>query len=171
MTRSATISDTTSAAGLGGGRQATQPDNAAQPATGPARRGGFDWAISMKRSLAGEQITAKHLLIVTSQLSVMLAAGCDLCAGLDALAKQQAHPALKKIMTDLHDRVKQGQSFSQALARHPEVFSDLYVTMVRAGESAGLLKHMLQTLQLMIRNQMRIVSSIRSALMYPTILI
>jgi type IV pilus assembly protein PilC len=112
----------------------------------------------------------KMLLVVTSQLTVMLASGCDLCAGLDALARQQAHPHLKKILADLHSRVKQGQSFSGALAAHPAVFSDLYVTMVRAGESAGLLKHMLSALQTMIRNHIRVVSSIRSALMYPIIL-
>src|SRR3982751_7130036 len=102
MTRSATISDTTSAAASGTTRHQGHADNPALLATGPAQRGGFDWAISMKRSLTGEQITAKHLLIVTSQLSVMLAAGCDLCAGLDALAKQQSHPTLKKVIADLH---------------------------------------------------------------------
>ena len=101
----------------------------------------------------------------------MLAAGCDLCAGLDALARQQTHVRLKRIMADLHDRVKQGQSFSSALSRHPEVFSDLYGTMVRAGESAGLLRQMLAALQTMIRNNIRIVNSIRGALMYPAILI
>ncbi len=138
--------------------------------TGPAAKSGFAWAFALKRQLTGEAVSSKMLLIVTSQLAVMLAAGCDLCAGLEALAKQQAHPTLKKIMADLHSRVKQGQSFSQALSHHPQVFSDLYVTMVRAGESAGLLKHMLQALQIMIRNNIRIVSSIRGALMYPTIL-
>ncbi len=66
--------------------------------------------------------------------------------------------------------MKQGQSFSQALAAYPDVFSDLYVTMVRAGESAGLLKHMLQALQVMIRNNIRVAGSIRGALMYPIIL-
>jgi type IV pilus assembly protein PilC len=138
--------------------------------TGPVSKGGFAWAASLKRSLTGQAVSQKLLLVVTSQLAVMLSSGCDLCAGLDALSKQQAHPTLKKILADLHERVKQGQSFSQALARHPEVFSDLYVTMVRAGESAGLLKHMLQALQIMIRNQMRVAGSIRGALMYPTIL-
>ena len=138
---------------------------------GPVRKSGFGWAKSLKRSLTGESVNAKQLLIVTSQLSVMLAAGCDLCAGLDALSRQQGHPHLKRIMGDLHTRVKQGQSFSVSLAHHPEVFSDLYVTMVRAGESAGLLRQMLAGLQVMIRNNIRIVSSIRSALMYPIILL
>ncbi|HEY4330234.1 MAG TPA: type II secretion system F family protein, partial [Phycisphaerae bacterium] len=139
-------------------------------ASGPASKSGFAWLHSMKRSLTGEAVTSKQLLIVTSQLSVMLMAGCDLCAGLDALARQQSHPTLKKILADLHDRVKQGQSFSTALAHHPDVFSDLYVTMVRAGESAGLLRQMLAALQVMIRNNIRIATSIRSALMYPVIL-
>src|SRR6266536_3407104 len=86
------------------------------PRTGPAVKHGFEWAGSVKKMLTGEAVSAKMLLIVTSQLAVMLTAGCDLCAGLDALAKQQAHPTLKRIMADLHNRVKQGQSFSSALA-------------------------------------------------------
>jgi type IV pilus assembly protein PilC len=139
-------------------------------AAGPKHRKGFEFLIAIKRHLTGEAVSAKQLLVVTSQLSVMLAAGCDLCAGLDAMARQQAHPTLKKIMTDLHSRVKQGQSFSSALAQHPEVFSSLFVTMVRAGESAGLLRQMLSALQIMIRNNIRIVTSIRGALMYPVIL-
>src|SRR3954471_11831101 len=88
--------------------------------TGPVRKGGFAWAVSLKRKLTGEAVTSKQLLIVTSQLSVMLAAGCDLCAGLEALSRQQGHPNLKRILTDLHTRVKQGQSFSASLAQHPE---------------------------------------------------
>lgn len=138
---------------------------------GPARKSGFGWARSLQRKFKGESVTPKQLLIVTSQLSVMLAAGCDLCAGLEAMSRQQSHPYLKRIMADLHNRVKQGQSFSVALAHHPDVFSDLFVTMVRAGESAGLLRQMLAGLQIMIRNNIRIVTSIRSALMYPAILL
>jgi type IV pilus assembly protein PilC len=168
MTRVATIPESSNAATSKALR--AQAGEASEVVTGPAQRGGFDWAVGLKRSLTGEMVTSKHLLVVTSQLSVMLGAGCDLCAGLDALAKQQSHPTLKKIMADLHSRVKQGQSFSQALAAHPEAFSDLYVTMVRAGESAGLLRHMLSALQIMIRNNIRIVGSIRGALMYPVIL-
>ncbi|HVX83552.1 MAG TPA: type II secretion system F family protein [Phycisphaerae bacterium] len=164
MTRS--LSMPNASAGLG--RMSDMQD--AAPADGPAHVSGFAWAQSIKRKLTGEAVPTKLVLIITGQLAVMLTSGCDLCAGLEALAKQQAHPHLKKILADLHDRVKQGQSFSQALARHPHVFSDLYVTMVRAGESSGLLRHMLTALQSMIRNQMRVVSSIRGALMYPVIL-
>src|SRR4051812_40430719 len=94
-------------------------------ADGPKAKSGLEWMVSLKRSLTGEAVSTKHLLVITSQLAVMLASGCDLCAGLDALSRQQAHPTLKKILADLHTRVKQGQSFSVSLAQHPEVFSDL----------------------------------------------
>jgi type IV pilus assembly protein PilC len=167
MTRSISTSDRTSGFFR---QQEARSTPAIEVESGPRGKSGFAWARSLKRSLSGESVSSKLLLIVTSQLAVMLASGCDLCAGLDALSKQQAHPALKKILADLHESVKQGRSFSQALARHPDTFSDLYVTMVRAGESAGLLKHMLSALQIMIRNNIRIVSSIRGALMYPVIL-
>jgi type IV pilus assembly protein PilC len=129
------------------------------------------WLGTIKRHLTGEAVSTKHLLVVTSQLSAMLSSGCDLCAALEALSRQQAHPRLKRVLVDLHQRVKQGQSFSSSLAQHPDVFSDLYVTMVRAGESAGLLKHMLAALQALIRNNIRIVGAIRSALIYPVILL
>lgn len=167
MTTMMTASDKTSRL-FGSSNETDNKPAAAQ--NGPVGKGGFAWAASLKRKATGQAVTPKLLLVVTSQLAVMLASGCDLCAGLDALATQQAHPTLKLILADLHERVKQGQSFSQALARHPETFSDLYVTMVRAGESAGLLKHMLSALQIMIRNNIRIVGSIRGALMYPVIL-
>jgi type IV pilus assembly protein PilC len=150
--------------------QTSSPGAGRSARYGPSVTTGFEFLGAIRRTFTGETVTPKQLLIITSQLSVMLAAGCDLCAGLDAMARQQAHPHLRKIMADLHDRVKQGQSFSSALSHHPQVFSDLYVTMVRAGESAGLLRQMLVALQTMIRNNIRIVSSIRGALMYPIIL-
>lgn len=168
MTRTLTASDRATDLFRSNGARDISPMEA--PRTGPSHKGSFAWAESLKRKMTGEAVSSKLLLVITSQLAVMLASGCDLCAGLDALSKQQAHPRLKQILADLHERVKHGQSFSQALAAHPEVFSDLYVTMVRAGESAGLMKHMLQALQVMIRNNIRIVSSIRGALMYPIIL-
>jgi type IV pilus assembly protein PilC len=137
---------------------------------GPASTDGFAWVRSLGRKLSGRHVTPKQLLVVTNQLAVMLQSGCDLCAGLEAMAKQQQHPYLKEVLEDLHNSVKQGKSFSQSLARHPNVFNNLYVTMIRAGEQAGLLKQMLYGLQTLIRNQIRIAGQIKSALMYPAIL-
>ena len=148
----------------------SQTGAATETAAGPPIKSGFAWVTSVKRTFLGQAVSQQLLLVMTSQLASMLAAGCDLCAGLDAVSEQEAHPTLKRILVDLRQRVEGGQSLSQALASHPEVFSNLYVTMVRAGESAGLLKHMLHALQLIIQNQKRIVNSVRAALMYPFIL-
>jgi type IV pilus assembly protein PilC len=144
----------------------------AEPAApaGPQSGGGFAWLETLGRKLTNKHVTQKQLLLVTNQLSVMLSSGCDLCAGLEAMAKQQQHPHLKMVLDDLHNSVRQGKSFSQALARHPEVFGHLYITMIRAGEQAGLIKQMLAGLQTLIRNQIRITGQVRSALMYPSIL-
>ena len=109
---------------------------------GPAVKDGFGWAHALQRQVSGRTVSQKQLLLITNQLAVMLSSGCDLCAGLDAMSRQQGHPYLREVLSDLHDSVRQGKSFSQALARHPQVFNHLYVTMVRAGESAGLLKQM-----------------------------
>lgn len=128
------------------------------------------YATRMTNALIGKSVSKKQLLIMTSQLAVMLSSGCDLVAGLEAMARQQPHKHLRDVTEQLKDAVKNGRSFSQALAVHPDIFDPLYVTMVRAGESAGLLKQMLASLQIMIRNQVRITSMIRGALMYPSIL-
>lgn len=132
---------------------------------------GFGWAKQLANALSGRRISQKQLLVITNQLSVMLSSGCDLCAGLESMARQQKPGYLRDVLQDLHDSVKQGHSFSQALARHRDVFNSLYVTMVRAGESAGLLKGMLQGLHTLIRNQLRVAGQVKSALMYPAILI
>lgn len=122
------------------------------------------------RLFTGQYVPGKMLVVFTSQLSTMIGAGCDLCAALDSLSRQQGHPYMRKITRDLHDAVQAGQSFSQALAAHPDVFSPLYVTMIRAGETAGMLRSMLLGIQTMLRNHMRLRSAIRGALIYPCIL-
>jgi len=154
------------------GRPATLAANAGAETAERSPVGGdsLEWLHAIKRKLTGQSISQKQLLVITSQLSVMLNSGCDLCNGLEALAKQQGHPRMQQILADLHDGVKQGKSFSQALAKHPDVFNQMFVTMVRAGETAGLLRTMLESLQVMIRNNIRIMGSIKSALMYPIIL-
>ena len=72
-----------------GGQDASE-SRESEGRSGPGSRGGFAWAGSLKRKLTGEAVSQKLLLVVTSQLAVMLASGCDLCARLEVLAKQQA---------------------------------------------------------------------------------
>src|SRR5438105_8381479 len=98
MMRTATISQGMSPTSGNSLRPPPMPETAAgaYTVTGPVRKSGFAWAKSLKRKLTGEAVTSKQLLIVTSQLSVMLAAGCDLSAGLQALSRQQGQPNVKR---------------------------------------------------------------------------
>ncbi len=163
MTRAMDIADK----GFPGFRKAEEPKPAER---GPAATGKAGPMTALVNHLSGKTVSQKQVLVITSQLAVMLASGCDLVAGLDAISRQDNHKYLKAVTTDLRDSVRGGSSLSKALAKYPDVFSPLYITMMRAGESAGLMKNMLQSLQVIIRNQMRIGSSIRSAMMYPCIL-
>jgi len=157
---------------ISGRASATMPGSrGGRSLMGPAEQSGRTVAKPFWQTLRQGRVPARLVLTMTSQLATMLGAGCDLCAALEALARQQTHPPLKAIQAELFESVQAGEAFSQALAKHPKVFGRLYVTLVRAGETAGLMRGMLATLQLMLRNQMRVASSVRGALMYPCILL
>src|SRR5579863_4990116 len=87
----------------------------------------------------GRRIPAPELALLTRQLSALLGAGVQLVDALSALAGQVARPAAKRMLSQVREGVREGSSLADALAVHPDVFSDLYVGMVRAGEAAGAL--------------------------------
>ena len=78
-----------------------------------------------------------ELIILTKNLSGMLKAGLSLYRALSVLKKQTKNPKLTKILTSLSSDINAGESFASALAKFPEVFSNLFVSMVRAGEESG----------------------------------
>ena len=91
------------------------------------------------RGLFGSGVSAQDLAVATRQLSTLIGAGITLVESLTALAEQVEHPRLKKILGMVKQRVNEGASLADALADHPRVFSNLYVNMIRAGESSGAL--------------------------------
>jgi general secretion pathway protein F len=118
----------------------------------------------------GRRIPATELALMTRQLSALLGAGVQLTEALAALAQQAARPAIKKILTQVREAVREGSSLADALAVHPEIFSDLYVGMVRAGETAGALEAVLDRLAEYGERQAEFVAKVRSALTYPIIM-
>ena len=88
----------------------------------------------------------KDILHFTSQLAVMVRAGISLQDTLEAIASQCEKPKFRSAIRDLRTRIEEGSSFSQALAEHPQIFSNLYVNMVGAAEASGSLSDMLQKL-------------------------
>jgi general secretion pathway protein F len=113
---------------------------------------------------------AEEVSLLTRQLAVLLEAGMPIVDALSAVLEQVDTPRLERVIHELRDNVKQGATLGDALAAHPKEFSDLYVNMVRAGESSGALEAVLFRLADYLQNQIRLASRIKSALAYPMIM-
>ncbi len=119
-----------------------------------------------KRWLTG-RVKADDLAIMTRQLAVLVGAGVPLVEALTALVDQVEHERLKRIVSDVRQRVNEGSSLADAMASHPRVFSNLYVNMIRAGESSGALEIVLVRLADFTENQARLRAKIVGTLTYP----
>ena len=114
------------------------------------------------------------LVVFTRQLATMVNAGLPLVSALTALYEQcdpKRQANLRAVIGDLTARVQSGESFNEALSRQPRVFSRLYVSMVRAGESGGLLAEILDRLAGFLEATARLRKKVKSAMTYPTIVV
>jgi len=112
----------------------------------------------------------KDILNFTNQLTVMIRAGISLQDSLESIAEQNDNRKFKVVIIDLKNRIEAGQSFSQALAEHTNVFSDLYINMVAAAEISGSLSGMLQKLAEYLDSEAETRSQVRGAMVYPIII-
>jgi type IV pilus assembly protein PilC len=112
----------------------------------------------------------KDILNFTNQLAVMIRAGISLQDSLQSIGEQNENRKFRAIILDLKNRIEAGQSFSQALAEHPQTFSDLYINMVAAAEISGSLSGMLQKLAEYLDSEAETRSQIRGAMVYPIII-
>ena len=112
----------------------------------------------------------KDILNFTNQLAVMVRAGISLQESLESIASQHKNQKFKSIIIDLKARIESGQSFSQALAEHPQVFTNLYLNMVAAAEVSGSLSSMLQKLAEYLDSEAETRSQIKGAMVYPIII-
>lgn len=120
-------------------------------------------------SLAGlfRRVRAAELAATTRQLSILLGAGIPLVAALDALMAQADNPALKRRLAQVKDSVNEGGSLAYALAQHPKVFSPVYISMVRAGESSGSLDLVLERLAELGEHQQALHGRVTASMAYP----
>ncbi len=115
----------------------------------------------------GGGIKQKNIAVFTRQFSVMIDAGLPLVQCLDILGQQQENKAFQKVILQVRQDVESGSSLAEALRKHPQAFSDLYVHMVAAGEAGGILDTILQRLANYIEKSVKLKSQVRSALVYP----
>jgi len=133
-----------------------------------AQKGRLSQDVSLQNLF--QTIGLRDISVVTRQLATLLKAGLPLVASLNALADQVDNPKLKKIITQIRERVNEGSSLAVALEEFPKVFPDLYVNMVSAGEASGALELVLFRLAEYLEGQVRIRNRIRGALIYPAVM-
>ncbi len=116
------------------------------------------------------KLSGPDLSLMTRQLSALLGAGVQLVNALGILSEQSAKAPVKRMMSQVRERVREGTSLADALAAHREVFSDLYVGMIRAGEAAAALESVLDRLADYTESQSEFIAKVRGALTYPIIM-
>src|SRR5262245_40171870 len=125
--------------------------------------------VGKKGKTAGGSVALADLVIFTRQLATMIDAGLAMVQSLQGLAEQTTNKVMRDVIKDVCTRVEGGDSFSEALQKHPKVFNRLYVCMVGAGEKGGLLAEILARLAIYLENAARLRKKVKSAMMYPTV--
>src|SRR6266446_202758 len=125
--------------------------------------------VGKKGKTAGGKVALADLVVFTRQLATMIDAGLAMVQSLQALAEQTTNKVMRDTIKDVCARVEGGDSFSEALKKHPKVFIKLYVCMVGAGERGGLLAEILSRLATYLENTARLRRKVKSAMMYPII--
>ncbi len=129
------------------------------------RKSGLSFGIFSK--IMKKKVKVDDLVIFSRQLATMVDAGIPLVTALDILAEQIEHPVFKQVVSMIRDDVETGSSLSEALTKHANVFSSLFINMVRAGESSGMLDEILDRLAGYLEKTSTLQKKIKAALVYP----
>ena len=116
-------------------------------------------------------VNAPELILFTKQFNTLIRAGVPIMAAMNILEEQTENVRLKQVLSKMHQDIKEGASLHEAFKLHPRVFSPLYCSMIRAGESSGALNEVLDRLTYIIEHENKVRSDIKSALMYPMIVV
>lgn len=117
------------------------------------------------------KVSSKRLAVFTRQFSVMLDAGLPLVQCLEILGEQEDNKAFAEMIDKVRSDVESGASLAEAMRKHPKAFDELYCSMIAAGEAGGILDVILQRLSTYIEKVVRLKNQIRSALIYPGVVI
>jgi type IV pilus assembly protein PilC len=119
----------------------------------------------------GGGVGLEDMVIFSRQLATMIDAGIPLIHALSILSEQIECEKLKEVVGSVRADIEAGMSFCDALAKHPKVFSELFINMARAGESSGMLNEVLERLASYLENTAALNRKIKSSLVYPAVVI
>lgn len=115
-------------------------------------------------------VKTKDLVLITRQLATMIAAGLSIIRCFNILELQASNAKLKAALREIKQDISEGLPLWQALSKHPRIFSNIYVSMVKAGELGGMLDEVLERLCLHLEREQEINAKIKSASIYPAII-
>ncbi len=126
---------------------------------------------ALKPRVGDKKVKLDDLVIFSRQLATMIDAGIPLVNALGILAEQIENENLRSIIGNVRGDIEAGVSFCDALAKHPAVFSDLFVNMAKAGEASGMLNDILDRLATFMEKQAALNRKITSSLVYPAVVV
>jgi len=117
------------------------------------------------------RVTTKDRVIFTRQLSTLIAAGLPLAQSLHTVLEQTENKKLQKVIEDIISDVEGGKALASAFSKHPDVFSNVYLALIKAGEASGTLDGALQRIAIQQEKDAAMMSQIRGAMVYPVIVL
>jgi type IV pilus assembly protein PilC len=127
--------------------------------------------LQMEISLGGNRVKATDLTVMTRQLATMVSSGMTLLRAFYVLEDQIQHKKLRETVGTVREDIEAGLTFSDALARHPKIFTPLYVAMVRAGEAGGVLEQALERVADQLEKDDSLRRQVKAAMMYPSVVL
>lgn len=142
------------------------------------------WVVELKKGTAGSSladvnldkylaeiigISLKDKVVFCRQFSALVDSGIAILRSLNILSSQTKSPKLAQILTEIRDDVEQGISLSDAFNKHPKAFDKLFVSMVKAGETGGVLDQVLQRIASFMEYRARLTTKVQSAMTYPAV--
>ena len=127
--------------------------------------------LKLKKSKLGKKIPIQEVIVFTKKLETMVRAGLPILDTIDMIEKQTLHTGLKAVIGAIHKDVESGTPLSDAFAKHDRVFNNVFINLLRAGETSGNVDLFLKKLVVGMEKDEKIRSSIKGAMMYPIILL
>jgi type IV pilus assembly protein PilC len=135
-------------------------------AVGKIKKAGMEFDMASIEA-AMSNVTVKDKAIFSRQFAVLVNAGVAIVRTLTVLSEQSGNPKFKKALMGVSADVQQGTNLSEAMAKHPDCFDQLYVSMVEAGETGGVLDEVMNRLAKLLEDVARLQNQVKSAMAYP----
>jgi type IV pilus assembly protein PilC len=126
---------------------------------------------SVPKVKGGRKIKSEDIVVFTRQFATMVDAGIPILQALDAMGEQASNPAFKQTIATICEDIQLGSSLSAAFAKHTKVFDQLYINMLRVGETGGILSAILERVALYLEKTEKLKAKVKSAMIYPAVVV